>query len=162
MRLSPGRCEELLRRSDRATLGTVHPVRGVDAVPACFVHDRGSIAIPIDRVKPKSSGVLQREHNLDADRRAVLLCDHWDRHDWSRLWWVRASLERITGSSELQADLEAGLRTKYPQYAGTSFAGLLVFAVTALVGWAADPSTEYPGSEDPAATGEPGRAGSGP
>jgi len=149
MRLSRRRCEDLLGRSDRGVLGTVHPVRGVDAVPVCFFQDGGVVAVPIDRVKPKSSGTLQRERNLDADRRAVLLCDHWDRHDWSRLWWVRASLERIVGSPEVVSRLETGLRTKYRQYAGTAFAGVLVFAVTDLTGWAADPEGDDPAVDEP-------------
>jgi hypothetical protein len=142
MRLPIRTCEDLIGRAEQATLATVHPARGVDAVPACFGYAGGRVAVPIDRVKAKSGTVLQRVRNLDADRRAVLLCDHWDRDDWSRLWWVRASLERVTGPGEPvpEPELELllqGLESKYPQYAGRPFADVLVFRVTALTGWAA-------------------------
>ncbi|HEV3282420.1 MAG TPA: pyridoxamine 5'-phosphate oxidase family protein [Acidimicrobiales bacterium] len=137
MRLSVGRCDDLLRQAERATLATVHPVRGVDAVPVCFSYDGERIAVPVDRVKPKSGAPLQRVRNLDADRRAVLLCDHWDRHDWSRLWWVRISLERVASPPDHSARLESLLEVKYHQYTGRPFAGLLVFGITGMIGWAA-------------------------
>jgi hypothetical protein len=139
MRLSAGRCDDLLRRTERATLATVHPVRGVDAVPVCFSYDGERVAVPVDRVKPKSDAPLQRVRNLDADRRAVLLCDHWDRHDWSRLWWVRTSLERVVGPGppDQSSRLESLLAVKYDQYQGRPFAELLVFGITGMTGWAA-------------------------
>ena len=71
----------------------MHAERGVDAVPVAYaVDDDGYVGVPIDRVKPKASLRLQRERNLEADPRATLLVEHWDRSDWSRLWWVRAEL----------------------------------------------------------------------
>ena len=141
MRLSTRRCEELLRRAERATLATLHPVRGVDAVPACFSYDGGRIAVPIDRVKEKSGSVLRRVRNLEADPRASLLCDHWEQNDWSRLWWVRASLEWAadSGEPELEVLLEL-LEQKHRQYEGRPFADVLVFRVTGLTGWAAGPA----------------------
>ncbi len=137
MKLSLDRCEDLLRSAERATLATVHPVRGVDAVPVCFSYDGVSIAVPVDRVKPKSDAPLQRVRNLDADRRAALLCDHWDRVDWSRLWWVRTSLERVVGPPERSARLASLLEAKYHQYQGRPFADVLVFRITGMTGWAA-------------------------
>ncbi len=139
MRLDPGRCHELLRGAERATLATVHPERGVDAVPACFAYDGHGVAVPVDRVKPKSTTELQRVRNLDADRRAALLCDHWDRDDWSQLWWVRASLERVDAPPEAREGLEGLLRQKYRQYEGQRFTDLLVFRITAILGWSASP-----------------------
>jgi PPOX class probable F420-dependent enzyme len=115
----------------------VHPVRGVDAVPACFAYDGHNIGVPVDRVKPKSTTELQRARNLEADPRAALLCDQWDRDDWSRLWWVRASLERIVTLPQLRAALEVLLRDKYHQYESLPFADVLVFRVSALSGWSA-------------------------
>jgi hypothetical protein len=142
MRLPTRTCEDRLRRAERGTLATVHPLRGVDAVPACFSYADSRVAVPVDQVKAKSGAVLQRVRNLDADGRAVLLCDHWDGRDWSRLWWVRASLERVgnedgpvAGREELLELLEA----KYGQYQGRPFADVLVFRVTGLTGWAASP-----------------------
>ncbi|MGH9078783.1 MAG: hypothetical protein ACRDYE_01655 [Acidimicrobiales bacterium] len=137
MRLTVPRCEDLLRQEERATLATRHPVRGVDAVPACFSYDGSNLAIPVDRVKPKSGAALQRVANLHTDPRAVLLCDRWDSGDWSRLWWVRASLEYVVIPTELSAELEGLLEAKYRQYEGRPVLDVLVFRVTGLSGWAA-------------------------
>ncbi len=139
MRLSAVRCHELLRRSERAILATVHPARGVDAVPACFAVDDQLVAVPVDRVKPKSTTYLQRSRNLDADPRAALLCDHWDGRDWSRLWWVRTSLERIAAPPEARGGLEGLLRQKYHQYEDRPFADVMVFRITGVSGWSASP-----------------------
>lgn len=144
MRLDTSKCEELLRRAERATLATLQPIRGVDAVPACFSYHDGRVAVPVDRVKEKSAAVLQRVRNLEADPRAVLLCDHWDLHDWSRLWWVRATLEWVADLSELNGELEVLvglLERKHRQYEGRPFADLLIFRITELAGWAASPTT---------------------
>ena len=81
-----------LERADHGVLSTLHPTRGVDSVPVCFVVDGDLVAIPIDTVKPKRSTRLGRLRNLEADPRATLLVEHWDFDDWSALWWVRASL----------------------------------------------------------------------
>ena len=81
-----------LERADHGVLSTLHPARGVDSVPVCFVVDGDLIAIPIDTIKPKQSTNLGRLRNLEADPRATLLVEHWDFDDWSTLWWVRASL----------------------------------------------------------------------
>jgi hypothetical protein len=129
----------LLEGSEHGTLATIHAERGVDAVPACFVVDGTDLAIPVDLVKPKSSVQLTRAGNLDADPRAVLLCDHWDRDDWSVLWWVRAWLERRTVEAEARAHLGALLEAKYAQYAAQPFADLLVFRITGVSGWSASP-----------------------
>lgn len=140
MRLDPGACGELLDGAERATLATVHPVRGVDAVPVCFARHAGQVAVPVDRVKEKSGSVLQRVRNVVADHRAALLCDHWDPADWGQLWWVRASLELVAGPDGPVPDGEPllqRLERKYPPYAGRPFDGLLVFRITALNGWAA-------------------------
>ncbi len=139
MRLDLPVCRDLVRRAERGTLATVHPDRGVDAVPSCFSYDFDSIAVPVDAVKPKSSALLQRVRNLDADPRAALLCDQWDRRDWSRLWWVRTSLQRIAGPPDRRERLTSLLESKYPQYEGRPFADVLVFRVVGMIGWAASP-----------------------
>lgn len=135
MRLEPSRCEYLLRAAGRGVLATVHPERGADAVPACFAVDADTIVVPVDRVKPKSTVVLQRTKNLERDGRATLLCDHWDAHDWTRLWWVRVSMEAVAVTEIRRRRLEALLKGKYPQYGGTEFAELLVFRITGIDGW---------------------------
>jgi hypothetical protein len=113
-------------------------------VPVCFAVAGRRIAVPVDRVKPKDTTELQRTRNLDADPRAALLCDHWDRNDWSRLWWVRASLVRIDATGPERSRLASLLGAKYPPYADQPFAGLLVFRVAALAGWSARPDPDGP------------------
>ena len=70
MRLDHDSALRLLAESDHGVLSTVHPDRGVDAVPAVYVIDDGYVGVPVDRVKPKASTRLQRERNLEADPRA--------------------------------------------------------------------------------------------
>jgi PPOX class probable F420-dependent enzyme len=89
VRLTPDEAWSLLRASDHGVLATVHPERGVDAVPVVFAVDGERILLPVDTVKAKSTTRLQRLVNLAADRRCAVLVDHYDE-DWSRLWWVRA------------------------------------------------------------------------
>jgi hypothetical protein len=106
----------------------------------CFAVAGKLIATPIDRVKPKDTFELGRLKNLDKENRATLLCDHWKRHDWSELWWVRAHLVRRSGhdvSEKVRSDCEEALREKYEQYRGTDFDEVIVFEVKTLVGWAA-------------------------
>ena len=138
MRLTRSRCEELLRGSERGVLATRHPDRGVDAVPVCFVVDGLRVAVPVDLVKPKSSAVLQRNRNLDDDPRGVLLCDHWDNDDWSRLWWVRASVIRIAADEDQRRGLGSMLALKYRQYEHRPWTDLTVFEVAGLTGWSGE------------------------
>lgn len=120
-------------------LCTVHPERGVDAVPVVYAaNERGYVGVPIDRVKTKSSSRLQRERNLEADPRAALLVEHWVPDDWSQLWWVRAELRwQDNAAAELVADLAARLGRSYPQYRHQPFARVLVFSIVGVSGWAA-------------------------
>lgn len=148
MRLDRDRCEGLLARADHGVLGTVHAQRGVDAVPACFAVVGTAVGVPVDDVKSKSSRRLQRVRNLDADPRAVLLCDHWDPRDWTRLWWVRASLVRATVDGALREELELGLAERYPQYRDVRFVDLLTFRITELVGWSGGSTTARPAPWD--------------
>lgn len=133
-----------LAAADHGVLATVHPERGVDAVPVCFVLDGTFLAVPIDVVKPKATTDLRRRTNLELDPRATLLVEGWDAKDWSRLWWVRAELRRVPVGEDARDLLEALLRDKYHQYRGTAFADLLTFEVRGLEGWAAAPSAPSP------------------
>ena len=140
MRLTGDDARARLAAHDHGVLCTVHPERGVDAVPAVYVVDEdGFVGIPVDRVKPKSSSRLQRELNLEADPRATLLIEHWDREDWSWLWWVRAEL-RLQGeaAAERVPDLADRLARAYPQYHDQPFTSVLVLRVVRLAGWSAD------------------------
>jgi PPOX class probable F420-dependent enzyme len=139
MRLSAREARERLAAHDHGVLCTVHPERGVDAVPVVYVvDDDGFVGVPVDRVKPKSSSRLQRERNLEADPRAALLVEHWDRDDWSRLWWVRAELRWQGEAAEARAaQLAARLALAYPQYRDRPFSRVLVLRVVGLRGWTA-------------------------
>jgi hypothetical protein len=137
MKLSADEARLRATAADHGVLATLHPRRGVDAVPAAFVIDGDVLAIPIDRVKPKASTDLQRTRNLHADPRASLLCEHWDPVDWSRLWWVRFSLHRSDEPPEVVAGLVAGLRRRYPHYESAPFAGILTFRIVEISGWSA-------------------------
>ena len=142
MRLTEDDARARLATHDHGVLGTVHPERGVDAVPVVYAVDADScLGVPIDRVKPKSTTALQRIRNLEADPRATLLIEQWDATDWSRLWWVRVGLRWLGEEGADIADREAGLATalaeRYPQYRDRPFDRVLVFRIADLTGWAA-------------------------
>jgi len=144
MRLSGDEAWARLEAHDHGVLCTVHAERGVDAVPAVYTVDvDGFVGVPVDLVKPKVSVHLQRERNLEADPRAVLLIEHWDPGDWSRLWWVRADLRRLGDAGpDRTAALSARLARRYPQYRDRPFARVLVLSVVRVTGWiAVDPET---------------------
>ncbi len=144
MRLAEEQARARLAAHDHGDPCTVHAERGVDAVPVAYaVDDDGYVGVPVDRVKPKSSSRLQRERNLEADPRATLLVEHWDRGDWSRLWWVRAELrwQRDTPPSRA-ADLAARLAGRYPQYQDQPFTRVLVLRIIGVSGWAASTVTD--------------------
>ncbi len=138
MRLTDGEALARMAAHDHAILCTTHAERGVDAVPVAFVvDDDGYVGVPVDQVKPKASSRLQRERNLEADSRATLLVEHWDRDDWSRLWWVRAELRWQGDAHEREAALATGLAARYPQYRDEPFHRVLVLRIVGITGWAA-------------------------
>lgn len=142
MRLTEDEARARLAAHDHGILCTVHVERGVDAVPVVFAVDEdGDVGIPIDRVKPKAAGRLQRERNLEADPRATLLVEHWDPDDWSRLWWVRAELRwRHDVDRDRAESLAERLAQRYPQYRRQPFARVLVLRTVGVSGWAAGPA----------------------
>jgi len=134
MRLGEQAARARLAAHDHGVLCTVHAERGVDAVPVVYAVDGDFVGVPVDRVKPKASSRLQRERNLEADPRAALLVDHWDRDDWSRLWWVRAELRFQDGPRE---PLAALLAQRYAQYRDRPFTRVLVLRIVGVTGWVA-------------------------
>jgi len=121
---------------DHGVLATLHPERGVDAVPVAYAVDGDLVGVPVDLVKPKASTRLQRERNLEADPRATLLVEHWDAGDWSRLWWVRTELRWIPSPAADRTDsLATLLAERYPQYREQPFARVLVFEIVDLTAW---------------------------
>ena len=139
MRLTASEARARLAAHDHGVLCTLHPERGVDAVPVVYVvDDDGYAGVPVDRVKPKSSSRLQRERNLQADPRAALLVEQWDRDDWSRLWWVRAQLRwQPDPPAALTGQLAGRLARAYPQYHDQPFTRVLVLRVVGVGGWTA-------------------------
>jgi PPOX class probable F420-dependent enzyme len=140
MRLSADEALARLRTHDHGILCTVHASRGVDAVPVVYAVDDDDdyVGVPIDRVKPKASSRLQRERNLEADPRATLLVEHWNRDDWSQLWWARAELRMVTDVvGERAVLLAARLAERYDQYRGQPFDKVLVLHIVRVSGWAA-------------------------
>ena len=139
MRLADKDARARLSVHDHGVLCTAHAERGVDAVPVAFALDRdGYVGVPVDLVKQKQSLRLQRERNLESDPRATLLVEHWDRDDWSRLWWVRAELRWVPEPRpDRSAALAAQLSECYEQYRELPFARVLVLRVVELSGWAA-------------------------
>jgi PPOX class probable F420-dependent enzyme len=157
MNLAPDQARARLAVHDHGILCTVHAARGVDAVPVVFAVDEDDfVGVPVDRVKPKSSSRLQRERNLETDPRATLLVEHWDRDDWSRLWWVRAELHHIPDAPpDRVAALAARLAARYPQYQDQPFTRVLVLRIVGLTGWAAvaEPGRPCPQWSPPPGTG---------
>lgn len=140
MRLAKDECWSRVRAADHGVLCTSGARQTIDAVPVCFTVVSKVIVTPIDRVKPKSTTDLGRLKNLERDAAATLLCEQWDRQDWSQLWWVRTHLARRSGhdvSNALLEECEGALRDKYAQYRDADFAELVLFDVTSLFGWAA-------------------------
>lgn len=136
MRLTAAQARARLATHDHGVLCTVHVERGVDAVPVAYALDDELVGIPIDQVKPKASSRLQRERNLEADPRATLLIEQWDRDDWSRLWWVRAELRWVADPPPERVEaLAARLAERYPQYRDRPFTRVLVLQLVGLTGW---------------------------
>ena len=126
-----------LERTDHGVLSTLHPERGIDSVPVCFVLDGDLVAIPIDTIKPKRSTRLGRLRNLEGDPRATLLVEHWNFDDWSKLWWVRASLLLTDVDRQTLSELTQRLAAKHPQYAEGGIESVIPLRIVDLVGWSA-------------------------
>jgi PPOX class probable F420-dependent enzyme len=137
VRLDRDEAWSMLLTTEHGVLSTVHPDRGVDAVPVVFAAmGDGRLAIPVDTVKPKATTKLQRLANVERDPRCVLLGDHYD-DDWSRLWWVR-----VHALAEVTADVPDVLR-RFPAYASPgSVVAAIVLTPTEVTGWQATPSVD--------------------
>jgi len=140
MNLSSEQSHDRLAANDHGVLATLH---AADLVPVVYTVADGHVGVPVDLVKPKASARLQRERNLESDPRATLLVEHWDRADWSALWWVRARLrwlgdDTVEPVSDLSDRLADQLAERHVQYREHPFARILVFRIDALTGWAAE------------------------
>jgi PPOX class probable F420-dependent enzyme len=131
VRLTTGEAWSRLRRSEHGVLATVHPDRGVDAVPVVFAVEANRILSPVDTVKAKSTARLQRLVNLERDPRCALLVDHYE-DDWSALWWVR-----VHGTATVVAGRHPGL-TAFEQYREDgAVTATIVVEPTLVTGWRA-------------------------
>ena len=128
-----------LSREPTIWLATVRPDGRPHLVPLVFaLVDRvdGPVAYWAVDGKPKAGPTLQRITNLEANPTAELLADGYEE-DWSRLWWVRAS---VTGREVLDPDERqealAALVDKYPQYRAERPDGrIFCLEVTGVRGW---------------------------
>ena len=142
MRLDAASCWERLRSSPSGVLSTVHPERGADPVPVVFCVVDEQVVVPIDTVKPKGAGRLQRLRNLDVDPRVALLVDHYEA-DWAHLWWVRVHAHAVEAPPS-PAVLDA-LAAKYPAYrAPGTVLSTIVLTPIAITGWSANASAVTP------------------
>ena len=138
MRLDEERALELLRAHSHGFMATQHPERGIDVGPTVFAVVGDHLGSPVDLVKPKSSLRLQRERNLEHDPRATLAIEHWDRNDWSKLWWVRTWLRWSgPGPTEHTEVLADRLSELFVQYRDKPFATVHEFEIVSVTGWAA-------------------------
>lgn len=138
MRLTEDAARSRLADHHHGTLATLHPERGVDAVPVVYAMSGDLVGIPIDRIKPKASGRLQREDNLAFDPRATLLIEQWDHDDWSRLWWVRATLRAIPSPDPASVtELGDRLVNAFAQYRDRPFDRVVVLRLVDVLGWSA-------------------------
>jgi hypothetical protein len=137
MRLNEAAAIDRLHANTHGVLATLHPERGIDMTPIVYAAEGKLLGSPIDRVKPKASLRLQREHNLEADARATLLVEHWDPVDWSKLWWVRAELRWLGDDSPHAEAFSDRLASNFEQYRDAPFASILMFEIVRTTGWAA-------------------------
>jgi PPOX class probable F420-dependent enzyme len=93
----------------------VTAAHGAHLVPCCFVLDAETLYSAVD-AKPKSTFVLRRLQNIEANGSASLLVDHYEE-DWTRLWWVRVdgTGRTVDETIERQRALDL-LALKYEQY----------------------------------------------
>lgn len=111
------RAEALIRlaRARAGHLGTVRPDGRPHVVVVTFAAVAGNLVTAIDH-KPKRTERLQRLENIEANRWASLLIDHYEE-DWERLWWVRMDgPASIHQGDELWSEAIASLVGKYAQY----------------------------------------------
>ncbi|MEO5939402.1 MAG: TIGR03668 family PPOX class F420-dependent oxidoreductase [Candidatus Limnocylindrales bacterium] len=143
------RSRAFLAAARTATLATIAPSGRPRLVPICFIvgpdgpDRRPRLYSPLDD-KPKQSDdphELARVRDILVLPEATLLVDRWSE-DWSRLGWIRLDARAELLEPEPREVAEhgaaiAGLRAKYPQYAGHRLEDrpILRFTVIRVVSW---------------------------
>jgi PPOX class probable F420-dependent enzyme len=98
-----------------ARFGSINPEGRPHIVPVTFALCDGALAHMIDH-KPKTTQLLQRLRNVQANPRASMLVDDYDE-EWSALWWVRVDGTASVDTEGRRWDrARASLIDKYPQY----------------------------------------------
>jgi PPOX class probable F420-dependent enzyme len=121
------RLEALARLAGKriAHLATIWPDGRPHVVPITFAVVGGKIVTAIDQ-KPKRTRDLQRLANIEANRIASVLVDHYEE-DWERLWWVRVDgPASIHHDGDLFEEGISALEGKYPQYSKRTPEGPLI------------------------------------
>jgi PPOX class probable F420-dependent enzyme len=86
-----------------ARLATVGPSGQPHLVPIVFALAGETIYSVVD-AKPKRGTELRRLQNARSNPRVCVLVDHYEQHDWSTLWWVRADgAARVLAAGEPEA-----------------------------------------------------------
>jgi len=122
-----------------ARLATADAAGQPHVVPIAFALDGDRLFSAVD-AKPKRTRILRRNVNARENPRVALLVDHWDEHDWSRLWWARADGRgRVLGPRDPVAEWAVELlRERYPRIEPTG--EVLAVDVERWSGWEAAPS----------------------
>ena len=119
-----------------ARLSTVRPDGGPHVVPITFAVVGNHIVTAVDH-KPKAHRDLQRLANIEANRFASVLADHY-HEDWERLWWVRVDgPASIHQEGEVYEDGIKALVDKYSQYSQRAPDGpMIAISQDRVIAWA--------------------------
>lgn len=98
-----------------AHLGTADGAGTPHVVPVCFALSGESAYITVDD-KPKRTHKLKRLRNIAENPAVVLVADHYDDDDWSKLGWVmvRGRAQLLHEGPE-HAEAQRLLRERYVQ-----------------------------------------------
>ncbi len=119
-----------------ARLATADESGVVRVVPVCFALVAGRIVSAVDH-KPKRTTQLARLRDIRGTGRAVLLVDHYDDVDWSKLWWIRVSgaAAVLPPGDDLDRRAREALAQKYQQYRDVPPTGAVWSLATDDVRW---------------------------
>jgi PPOX class probable F420-dependent enzyme len=113
----------LLEEARRAVLATIRADGRPRLVPIAYVVDleKGALFTPLDD-KPKSVGDVRRlgrVRDITSRPRVSVLVDRWSEA-WAELAWLRLDgvARLVEPASADHGAAVAGLRRRYPQYAG--------------------------------------------
>lgn len=120
-----------------ARLATADAAGRPHLVPIVFALEGDRVYSAVD-AKPKRTTALRRLANVRENPAAAVLVDHYDDHDWSALWWVRADGRGrvLDGGAEEAEQAVALLAERYPQQRAVG--AVLAIDVERWTGWSAD------------------------